>query len=67
MKKSKNFCSPIEKLKREIEFRHRKYCYEKLTHNFILSRYEKNNYNIIMKGIEDYRIEFVDKPNENFD
>ena len=66
MKELKDCLSPLEKLKQEIELRYRKYCYEKLSHNFLLNRIEKNNYNIILQGIEDYRIEFVDKPNEGF-
>ena len=37
-----------------------------LTDNFILNRMEKNNYNIILEGIEQYRIEYIDKPNKDF-
>ena len=66
MKELKGCLSPLERLKKEIEFRYRKRCYEKLTDNFILNRMEKNNYNIILEGIEQYRIEYIDKPNKDF-
>ena len=44
--------SPIDKLKEEIELRHRMYMYRKLQKQYILNRMEKNNYNIIMEAIE---------------
>lgn len=61
MKESKDYLTPIDKLKQEIEMRYRFHCYEKLHEQYLLNRFEKNNLNIIMKGIEDYRIEFIDK------
>ena len=55
MKKEK---SPIDKLKEEIEFRHRIYLYKKAYEQYILNRMEKNNYNIIMEAIEQLNFEF---------
>lgn len=56
MKESKDYLTPIEKLKEEIDLRYRMYCYRKLTHEFLLNRIEKNNYNIIMEGIADFSV-----------
>ena len=63
MKEYKNFSinqnkSPIEKLKEEIDLRYRIYQYKKLQREFLLNRIEKNNYNLIMKCIEDMNIYF---------
>ena len=63
MKEYKNFLinqnkSPIEKLKEEIDLRYRIYQYKKLQREFLLNRIEKNNYNLIMKCIEDMNIYF---------
>lgn len=43
----------LENLKNEYEFRYRRMLYEKLHRNYLLNRFEKNNYNIIYKAIED--------------
>ena len=63
MKEYKNFSinqnkSPIEKLKEEIDLRYRIYQYKKLQREFLLNRIEKNNYNLIMKCIEDMNVYF---------
>ena len=60
MKKEK---SPIDKLKEEIELRHRMYMYRKLQKQYILNRMEKNNYNIIMEAIEQLNIDYKDYQN----
>ena len=57
MRESKDFLTPIEKLKQEIELRYRIKCYEKLHNLYLCNRMEKNNVNIIYKGIEDLTID----------
>ena len=56
MKESKDSLTPIDKLKEEIDLRYRILSYRKLTHQFLLNRIEKNNYNIIMEGIADFSV-----------
>ena len=50
--------SPIDKLKEEINLRHRIYLYKKSYEQYILNRIEKNNYNIIMEAIEQINYDF---------
>lgn len=56
MKKSKDSLTPIDKLKEEIDLRYRFTCYRKLQDNFLMNRIEKNNYNIILEGIEQFKL-----------
>lgn len=63
MNKSKNFLTPIDKLKQEIELRYRIKCYEKLHNLYLCNRIEKNNVNIIYKGIEDLTIDLNESKN----
>lgn len=53
MTESKNCLTPVESLKQEIDLRYRILCYKKLHENYILNRFEKNNYNTIISTIED--------------
>lgn len=57
MTESKDCLTPIDKLKVEIEFRYRILCYRKLYDNYVLNRMEKNNVNIMLKGMEDLRLD----------
>lgn len=50
--------SPMDKLKEEINLRHRIYLYKKSYKQYILNRIEKNNYNIIMEAIEQINYDF---------
>lgn len=46
----------INKLKQEYELRHNIIRYKKLYKNYLYNRFEKNNYNMIIKAIEDINI-----------
>lgn len=46
----------LENLKKEYEFRYRRISYEKLHRKYLLNRFEKNNYNIIYKAVEDLHV-----------
>ena len=48
----------MDKLKEEINLRHRIYLYKKSYKQYILNRIEKNNYNIIMEAIEQINYDF---------
>ena len=61
MKEYKNFLTPIDKLKQEIEIRYNMACYRKLHHNYLCNRIEKNNFNIMFKAAQDLSIDWGKK------
>ena len=46
----------IDNLKQEYELRYNIIRYKKLYRDYVYNRFEKNNYNIIMKSIEDINV-----------